>query len=138
MTATERQTASRHDSETQGRLALATSRPANGRTDGETTYRPMRITPALAQDFLQRKLPTRLANPTAIRLYAATMKEGRWRLNGESIIFDTKGQMIDGVQRLSACIAAGKDFITYVVENADPAIANTVDQHRRRRYVDLL
>ncbi|HUA56858.1 MAG TPA: hypothetical protein VMB81_32040, partial [Candidatus Sulfotelmatobacter sp.] len=41
-------------------------------------------------------------------------------------------------QRLAACVKADTAFVTFVVENCDPSVISTIDQHRRRSYRDVL
>ena len=65
------------------------------------------VTPDSAARLLQSRRPGAGDNPTAINAYAESMREGRWILNGMPLILSRAGVLLDGVQRLRACIKAG-------------------------------
>jgi hypothetical protein len=120
-------------------------RPAQASLDltpAPATRRPLPeivlITPQDAEKFLENALAHRPVNKAAVEAYAAAMREGRWRLNGESILVDKTGTLIDGVQRMHACKLSGVPFATFIVHGIERGIVNTIDQHRRRNYRDLL
>jgi hypothetical protein len=96
------------------------------------------ISPIDAERWLARKPANRNASKTAVDNYARAMKTGSWLLNGEAIIFDRTGILIDGLARLSACVTAKVPFVSVVVEGADPDITHTIDQQRRRSYKGVL
>mgnify|MGYP001765623909 CR=1 FL=1 len=74
----------------------------------------------------------------AVNEYAAVMRNGGWVFNGQPIVFSDKGHLIDGFQRLFACIQADTPFDTAIVYGVDPAAAHTIDQHARRSYQNVL
>lgn len=74
----------------------------------------------------------------AVNEYAAVMRNGGWVFNGQPLVFSDKGQLIDGFQRLFACIQAETPFDTAIVYGVDPATAHTIDQHARRSYQNVL
>lgn len=47
--------------------------------------------------------------------YAEAMAEGDWSLTGDTIKISPKGELIDGQNRLRACIEAGRSFPTHIV-----------------------
>jgi hypothetical protein len=75
------------------------------------------VTPDSATELLQRKRPSAAENPAAINAYAEAMREGRWILNGMPLILSRAGVLLDGVQRLRACIKAGVPFLTVLAQN---------------------
>lgn len=77
-------------------------------------------------------------NPTAVSEYAAIMKSDGWVLNGQPIVFGKRGRVIDGVQRLFACVEADTPFDTALVYGVEEAIAHTIDQHARRSFQNVL
>lgn len=95
------------------------------------------ITPSLATQMLE-KAETARADSKAIATYAQTMENGAWILNGQPIIFDEAGRVIDGIQRLSACIKANTPFKTIVARGVRADTLHTIDQHRRRSYPGIL
>jgi hypothetical protein len=66
------------------------------------------------------------------------MRAGRWKLNGESVIFDSADRLLDGQHRLWACIESQRPFETVVVFGADPEAFTTIDQGRHRSPADHL
>lgn len=78
---------------------------------------------------LRRRLVTR---------YATDMRNGRWRLNGETIKLDTDGRLLDGQHRLRAILESGCTTRMAVVRNVDPASFATMDQGVKRAGYDHL
>ena len=85
------------------------------------------ITPEIAK----RMLDTSTGNPrfgvksprqydmVAVKRLAAYMREGKWKLNGEAIIFNENGELVDGHHRLAAVIESGctiQQYVTYGVD----------------------
>lgn len=95
------------------------------------------ISPSMAAQMLERVANTR-ADSKAIATYAQTMENGAWILNGQPIIFDEEGRVIDGIQRLNACIKAKTPFKTIVARGVRADTLHTIDQHRRRSYPGIL
>jgi len=96
------------------------------------------VTPEGATELLQRKRPSAAENPNAINAYAEAMREGRWILNGMPIILSRTGVLLDGVQRLRACIKAGVPFLTVLAQNIPDDVLHTIDQQRRRSFAGVL
>ena len=85
------------------------------------------------------------------KLYANEMLRGKWRLNGEPLVFDTAGHMVSGQHRCKGLVLAcealdkGEDWpeaqteITVViVRGTDPDTADTVDTGKTRSHGDVL
>lgn len=96
------------------------------------------VTPEAAAELLQRKRPSAGDNPNAIAAYAEAMREGRWILNGMPVILSRSGVLLDGVQRLRACIRAGLPFPTVLAQNIPDDVLHTIDQQRRRSFAGVL
>lgn len=96
------------------------------------------ITPEGATELLHRRRPSASENPAAIHAYAEAMREGRWILNGMPIILSRTGVLLDGVQRLRACIKAGVPFLTVLAQNIPDDVLHTIDQQRRRSFAGVL
>jgi len=98
------------------------------------------MTPAKALDILERNGIRRKQfkgrEKEAINLYLADMSVNGWLFNGDAIIFDVNGVLINGRKRLLACAEAGVEFITLVVRNASPDAYNRIDQQRPRSEAD--
>jgi hypothetical protein len=96
------------------------------------------VTPDSATELLQRKRPSAGENPNAIAAYAEAMREGSWILNGMPLILSRTGVLLDGVQRLRACIKAGVPFMTVLAQNIPDDVLHTIDQQRRRSFAGVL
>lgn len=96
------------------------------------------IAPDRALSLLQHKRPSANENPAAIANYAEAMLGGRWILNGMPIIIGRTGQLLDGVQRLRACVKAEVPFLTVLAQNIPDDVLHTIDQQRRRSFAGVL
>lgn len=96
------------------------------------------VTPQGATELLRRKRPSAAENPAAIAAYAEAMREGRWILNGMPVILSRAGVLLDGVQRLRACIKADAPFLTVLAQNIPDDVLHTIDQQRRRSFAGVL
>ena len=98
----------------------------------------VQITPEIAVSLLAKRRPTSRRNPTAVASYAQSMRNGEWVLNGMPIILSRDGFLLDGLQRLHACIDAATSFITVLAENVPDDTVHTIDQQRRRSFTGVL
>lgn len=97
------------------------------------------ITPMLAQTMLGRSnFRNRSLKPAVVRRYAADMIVGRWKENGESIVVDEFGAVIDGQHRLRALISCGKSFGFVVVQGVSRDAFDTLDMGKNRTSTDTL
>lgn len=71
-----------------------------------------------------------------IREWAGIMKDGKWMLNGQPIVFNEYGQLIDGLGRLLALIESGTNQHLFVVRGVLHETTHTIDQGSRRKYID--
>ena len=58
------------------------------------------------------------------------MQDGKWRLNGKTICFDSTGRLLNGQHRLSAVVRSGVTLTTVVVRGLDPDLVpvNTTNE----------
>lgn len=87
----------------------------------------MKITPALAVEWLKTSKGNRTINNDRLTRYASEMMQGRWMLNGEAIGFDEDLCLIDGHHRLHAIIRSGVTIESVVVMGLPPGAASTID-----------
>lgn len=80
---------------------------------GEPQY--ISIEPWQAEIMLERNTSNRRARSQHIAFLAREMREGRWHITGQPIIFNADGELQDGQHRLKACLQAGVSFQTLVV-----------------------
>jgi len=103
----------------------------------EIRMRVLLITPAMAQAWLNHAKGQnfRRIRPLRVARYARDMAHGVWHLNGEPILLDCKGLVLDGQHRLAACVRAGVPFRTVVINGVvdstaiDGGLARTFSQH---------
>jgi hypothetical protein len=95
------------------------------------------ITPERAKELLGRNSHNRPINWRIVDTYAKAMSEGRWKLNGETIIMNGD-RLLNGQKRLHACVKAGVSFDTLVVEGVDSGVFDTIDQNEVRSKAQIL
>lgn len=96
------------------------------------------ITPKKALEWLKLNHNNRPLSSKVVSKYAALMRAGKWRLNGESIKFTINGDLIDGQHRLAAIVESGVSVECYVVRGLEHEAFDTVDQGRSRTSGDVL
>jgi len=100
------------------------------------------ITPEEALSILERNQDNRTVRPKRVQQYARDMKAGRWRTNGQGLLFkgdfNGSGTLFDGQHRLLACVMAGKPFTTVVVTGLTDADHSTIDTGMIRSFADEL
>ena len=94
------------------------------------------ITPVLAEEYLRRNTKNRQLRSNIVSYYASQMKNGQWMLNGEGIIFNDEGILVDGQHRLAAVMESGVNVEMLVVRNADKDSFTTVDCGISRKISD--
>ena len=97
------------------------------------------FSPAEAVIILDTKnLNNRPVSRFTVDRYAQEMKAGRWKLNGEAIIFGVSGLLLDGQHRLKACVQANRSFDSVVVLGAEDGTFDTIDDGKTRGLGDVL
>jgi hypothetical protein len=97
------------------------------------------LTPLMAAKYIElNRRPNRALRPDHVETLARDMREGRWQCNGESIIFDRHGNILDGQHRLAAIVSSQTSIETYVVHGLDPEVFTTIDRGTRRNMADVL
>lgn len=95
------------------------------------------ISPQMAAEWLKYNDHNRPVKDTVVKRYAELMKNGRWQLNGESIIVSDTGKLLDGQHRLLACVQSGATFESVVVQGVPEDAFGTLDQGLIRSHADL-
>lgn len=98
------------------------------------------ITPEMAEKLIEEATNplNRPVSDNTVDEYADQMKKGKWRLNGESIIFSKEGLLLDGQHRLWACYKANKSFTIMVTRGVDKETFATIDTGKKRSGSDAL
>lgn len=97
----------------------------------------VRVTPTVAQEWLDTQKANRVLNRNAVLAYRRDMIDNRWHFTGDPIRFDVNGHLIDGQHRLTALalIEAGAfpPYVDFMVMRGLPTEAQlAMDQGRRR------
>ena len=90
------------------------------------------LTPEIALNWLKRNSHNRSFSRDSARLLAAEMDHGYWRENGEAVIFDTNGILIDGQHRLQAVLNSGHEYLVPAITGIQPLVRPTVDTGKKR------
>lgn len=93
-----------------------------------------KIGPEEAKKILEERNPYnyRSINMGTVEIYAKDMENGNWMENGEPIMFDINGNLINGQHRIMAIIRSGTEQWFVIVEELDPSSASTIDIGRKR------
>ena len=100
--------------------------------DEVMTSRTVLVTPEIALEWLKRNDKNRTFTRGNARALAAEMQRGYWKENGESIVFDTNGVLIDGQHRLQAVLNSGHEYRGPVITGIQAAARPTVDTGTKR------
>ena len=103
--------------------------------------RAMDVSPELAEEWLtDREGQNRTINDHRVDEYFRMMKEDYWMINGEPILFDENGKLLNGQHRLWATMRYGKTLQYMVIQvTGDPeALMSTLDQGKPRSGGDVL
>lgn len=93
----------------------------------------------LAEEWLQTMKINRPLNDERVRLYAQEIKAGRWVAGtGDSIKFNTKGELFDGQHRLWAIIESGMAVWLSVARGCDDESIDVVDCFGVRTTANIL
>jgi hypothetical protein len=106
--------------------------------ENKISYTTRSVSPDYAAFLLARSVEQGGNNPAAVEAYGQTMLAGAWIENGQAILLDDQGRVIDGRKRLEAAVKFGTSFDTLIIKGLKRDIVHTLDQHRRRTYSGVL
>lgn len=96
------------------------------------------ITTKTAKLYLASWGGNRKLSQDIVTRYASSIKKGEWQLNGEPIIFDRHGKMIDGQHRCHGIVMADTAIKTLVVRGVQFESFETLDSGKARSVGDVL
>jgi hypothetical protein len=100
------------------------------------------ITPDLAQLWLGLNTDNRALKTGQIEAYARDLAEGRWWVNGDTVVFAGPRHMptklLDGQNRLHAVLKSGVPLRTFVVFGVDEGAQPSMDSGAKRTVADNL
>ena len=83
------------------------------------------INPEEAAAYLKNNAMHRKIKQKKVDEYMNQMVDGKWKLNGKALIFDSNGRLLNGQHRLSAVVQAGTPLTTLVIRGVDPSVLET-------------
>lgn len=96
------------------------------------------FTPSEASSILDRTGLQRPLSKRAVDSLVSSIKEGRWVVNGETIILGNDGTVLDGQHRLWACVISDIPIQTWVVHGVQGNGISTIDTGRVRSNSDMV
>lgn len=100
-----------------------------------------KITPEIATKILEEakeNVQNRNVTDTHVQWLASQMTSGKWALNGESIILDDEGQLLDGQHRLWAVVNCGITIESLVTRGVERKSFVTIDTGSARTTGNVL
>lgn len=105
------------------------------------TYWRVRLTKDDLHEIAEkRRYPDNRRLKRAKELYARDMRNGKWVVgNGETLKFNTEGQLIDGQNRVAGAILSGLDEVTFDIKTGIATSSiSTIDSGVVRNDADVL
>lgn len=96
------------------------------------------VTPEMATGWLGKNVSNRRKRNNVISALARAIRCRLWMVNGEAIIIDTDGNLLDGQHRLEAIVSTGVPIPCMVAFNIRRAAFLTLDQGSKRTAGDVL
>ena len=98
----------------------------------------MRITPQKAVELLANNGVNRRLDNRLVERYAAAMRRGDWKVNGETIKVGKDGRLLDGQHRLNAVVKSGLSVPIMAAFDVDPDSFDTIDTGKMRSGTDTM
>lgn len=102
------------------------------------TSKVITITPEDARKYLGNMVHNRPVSQANVKTYCEDILGGKWGLNGQGIIFDLKGRLLDGQHRMLAIIKAGKSIQMLAVYGVSDEMFSRMDIGNKRTVADVL
>ena len=96
------------------------------------------ISPKMAEEMLGASAPNRGVMHSRVLTLANEMRQGKWQLNGETVVVADSGRLIDGQHRLFAIIEYGSPIQMIIVTGVAESSFETIDTGRTRTAGDIL
>lgn len=90
------------------------------------------IPPQVADEILRLVKLNRAVVTPHVDAIAEDVRRGRWKENGESLVFDEDGILLDGQHRLLGCKAADRPIVCYCVFGVKRSAFDTIDTGKGR------
>lgn len=100
---------------------------------GWVTVESITITPEIAEALLANRAQNRRPNPTHVSAIATAIRNNEFEFNGETVILDQAGKLIDGQHRCLAVMEAGKPIDVLMVRGIRNKAFATIDGTAQKR-----
>lgn len=101
----------------------------------------IKVTPHKAEEWL-RSVPEfqRKINESLVERLVIAITRGEWRENGATIVFNNRGELIDGQHRLTAIARSGIPVWMVVITRVSPGeeTFQTIDDGKSRKITDFI
>lgn len=97
-----------------------------------------KVYPEQALELLERNYRNRKLKESAVQRMVRDIRAGKWELNGETIKLAEDGTLLDGQNRLTACVVAELPIDLIVVRGLKARVQDTVDTGVSRGLSDVL
>jgi len=104
----------------------------------EVSISKVMITPEMARSLLENNPINRTPPKTKVNEYASDMLSGDFLFAGHTVCLSKERKLLDGQQRLMACVQSDTPFYTILVENLPEDIIRVIDSGKKRTYSDQL
>ena len=95
------------------------------------------ITPQIAEEMLEKNPSNRHIRKVNLQKLTAAMRNGLWRLNGETIKIASDGRILDGQHRLMAAAITGTSFESWIIYNVPLDVVPTMNTGASRTVADF-
>lgn len=104
---------------------------------GNVTVEFALVTPEMAKVLLATMGANRKPKNRQVQELSSAMTGGLFAFNGEPLIVDDQGQLMDGQHRCLACVRSGHAFPALIVRGIRRNAFDTIDQGGRRTAADV-
>lgn len=106
-------------------------------TVGSMFIKPVLVTPAIAEEFLEKNNVNRQLRLRFVRQYASDMANDRWEFKPVAICFDKEGNLGNGQHTLSAIVMSGKPQMLLIAIDCTKEQIAAMDVGIKRTMTDL-
>lgn len=98
----------------------------------------VQMTPERAERLLDQNTRNRSVKPAREKNYSGQMKNGDWRVDGNTVKVGRDGVLLDGQHRLYAIVESGTTQTVILITGLEPEAMETIDTGVSRTLSDLL
>ena len=101
------------------------------------TTEVVQVTPDYAEALLRRNPNNRDIKAARVAEWSSIIRNGKWELNGETIVIGESGNLLDGQHRLAAVVATGFTVPMLLVSGIKDESSDTIDTGVGRSASDI-